>query len=123
MINSALKLIGALPVNVGKAISAKTADIASVSMSNLPGPSCPVYWPVGGQDEDTSKIGLVASVHFATSPPFHFGPLLSVISYCGTFYVSVSARDELLSQSDLEWITGPGMREAADQLLASSIHR
>jgi hypothetical protein len=119
VINAALRLMGSLPVSVGKRISGATADIASVSMSNLPGPNCPVYWPVG-ISEDLSGAGLVDSVYFATSPPFHFGPLVSVISYCGSFFMSISARDEVLPQQDLDWIVSEGLRKATDELLSAS---
>ena len=114
VINTTLKLLGSLPIAIGKTVSTYTADVASVSMSNLIGPNSPVYWPV--IDSDVTGSGLVDSVYFATSPPFRYGPLVSVISYCGTFYLSLSARDSLLTKSDLDWISGEGITLALNEL-------
>lgn len=115
VINTALKLIGSLPVEIGKAVSAVSADTASVSMSNLPGPNAPVYWPVG-DDRATDHSGIVEEVYFITSPPFHFGPLVSVISYCGELFVSLSARESVFSHKDLSQIINEDLTFAITSL-------
>ena len=115
VINTTLRMLGSLPTKIGKRIAKQTADIASASLSNLIGPSAPVYWPV--DNSDVTGSGLVDSVFFATSPPFRFGPLVSVISYCGTLYLSVSARDSLLTKQDLDWITAKGLLNAVNDFL------
>jgi diacylglycerol O-acyltransferase len=115
VINTALRMLGSLPVNIGKKLAKVAADNASVSISNLIGPSAPVYWPVSG--DDISGAGLIDSVYFATSPPFRFGPLVSVISYCGTLYFSFSARDSLLNKQDLDWIVTEGLSQAVNEFL------
>jgi hypothetical protein len=117
VINTALRILGSLPLSIGKKVAKATADIASVSMSNLIGPNAPVYWPASGSDIEGA--GLVDSIYFATSPPFRFGPLVSVISYCGTLYFSISAREGLLSKDDLDWITQVGISNAVDELASS----
>ena len=105
VINRALNVIGKVPVWFGKIIARNTANMASVSMSNLAGPMAPVVWPVdAGEPATSSCAGEIKSIHFVTSPPFQFGPLVSVISYNGKFFMSVSAREDLLSQSDLDEI-------------------
>jgi hypothetical protein len=115
VINWALRLIGSLPVYLGKLVSQATADTASVSMSNLPGPSAPVHWPVG-RDGDTYGSGIIKEVYFATSPPFHFGPLISIISYNGRFYITMSARSSLLSNQDLNSILNEDLTTALESL-------
>ena len=116
VVNAALRVIGSLPVAVGEVISAVSADLASMSMSNLPGPSAPVHWPVARESTDVGSAGIVKEVYFVTSPPFHFGPLVSVISYCGQFYFSISARDDVLTQSELDSIIGVHLEQAATEL-------
>ena len=115
VINTTLRLLGSLPISLSKQVSKATADVASVSMSNLIGPNAPVYWPVS--EGNTAGSGLVDSVYFATSPPFRFGPLVSIMSYCGTFYLSISARDSLLSKKDLDWITCEAIKLAIAELV------
>lgn len=115
VINTALKLIGSLPVEIGKAVSAVSADTASVSMSNLPGPNAPVYWPVG-DDQATDHSGLVEELYFISSPPFHLGPLVSIISYCGELFGSLSARESVLSRKDLSQIINEDLSIAITSL-------
>ena len=119
VINVALKFIGLLPIGLGKRIARITADMASVSMSNMAGPVKPVIWPVipGETIIDSTINPAIRSIHFATSPPFHFGPLVSVMSYCGYFHISISARDEVLSHSDLQAILSEIPNAAKDLLL------
>lgn len=114
VINRVLHLIGSIPISIGKKLAKLSADMASVSISNMAGPTAPIIWPVssvGGQ-------GSVKSIYFATSPPFHFGPLVSVMSYCGKFHISISARADLFSRSDLREILSE-VSNAARKLLYS----
>ena len=105
VINMALYLIGSLPVWLGKRISALAADKASASISNMAGPSGKLVWPVPTPESrgnsTPSGSGVVESVYFATSPPFHYGPLFSLLTYHGRVYISVSARSELFTQDEL----------------------
>jgi hypothetical protein len=106
VINMALYLIGRLPVWLGKRISALAADKASVSISNMAGPTSKLVWPIPPPDARSNRTaypgsGVVDSVYFATSPPFHYGPLFSLLTYHGNIYISVSARAELFSQQEL----------------------
>lgn len=102
VINRALFLIGMLPVCLGKRISAIAADKASVSISNMAGPLEKLVWPVPPPSKRGSNVypgsGIVDSVYFATSPPFRYGPLFSLLTYHGKVFVSVSARAELFSR-------------------------
>ena len=109
IINKALWALGSVPLWMGKKIAAQMADYASVSLSNLVGPKVPVNWP-------SPSDAHVDAIYFATSPPFRFGPLVSVISYSGTFYFSISARASLLSQKSLDWILNEGLQEALVEL-------
>jgi hypothetical protein len=88
-------------------------------MSNLPGPNSMVYWPVSGKEDDSFPTGLVDSVFFVTSPPFRFGPLVSVISYNGVFHFSISARASVLSQKALDWILTEGLETAVRDIEAA----
>ena len=97
VINWALRLIGSLPVSMGKFLSLRTADKASISMSNLAGPNQQVRWPVGLPGE----APIIESIHFVTSPPFHFGLLASFLSYDGKFFVSLSARAQMFEETEL----------------------
>ena len=105
VINMALYLIGSLPVWLGKRISVVAADSASASISNMAGPTQKLVWPVPHPDSRQSETypgaAEVESVYFATSPPFHYGPLFSLLTYHGNVYISVSARAELFSQEEL----------------------
>ena len=106
IINIALYLIGLLPVWLGKRISALAADKASCSISNMAGPTHKLVWPVPRPEERTADTsdhgcGVVKSVFFATSPPFHYGPLFSLLTYHGNVYVSVSGRAEIFTKDEL----------------------
>jgi len=112
VINKALKCIGRLPRRLGKCISAQTADKASVSMSNLVGPTSQVQWPVN----ESSGGWPIESLHFATSPPFHFGPLFSVLSYNNGFYLSIAARADMLSSEELNVLANQSFVDAVEAL-------
>jgi hypothetical protein len=109
IINKALWALGSVPLWLGKKIAAQMADYASVSFSNLVGPKVPVHWP-------SPSDAHVDAIYFATSPPFRFGPLVSVISYSGTFYFSLSARASLLPRESLDWILSEGLQQALAEL-------
>jgi hypothetical protein len=103
IINGALAVIGSVPTYLGKLVAPLTADAASISFSNMIGPSEKVYWPVPPEGDigDLSEVGIIDTIHFATSPPFHYGPLVSILSYDGKFYSTISAREDMFSHSEL----------------------
>ena len=89
-----------------------SADKASMSMSNLVGPRERVCWPTS----DSGSGWEVQSVYFATSPPFRFGPLISIISYDNVFCVSMAARSDMLSAKELHRIVDTELVNAVVQL-------
>jgi len=116
IINTALALIGSLPTWLGKLIAPLTADAASVSFSNMMGPTEKVYWPVT-PGAATHDYGVIESIFFATSPPFHYGPLVSILSYDGIFFSTISARADMFSHEELIKILNIYLPAAIDTLV------
>ena len=112
VINGVLKCLGSVPLCIGKFVAGISADKASMSMSNLVGPRERVCWPTS----DSGSGWEVQSVYFATSPPFRFGPLISIISYDNVFCVSMAARSDMLSAKELHRIVDTELVNAVVQL-------
>jgi diacylglycerol O-acyltransferase / wax synthase len=111
VINTALRTIGKLPIGIGKVVAPMTADCASLSVSNIAGPTEQVRWPSG-------KGGVVDTIHFATSPPFRYGLLVSVITYNDNVYMTLSARGSMLTSADLTEIANKHIRSSFEKLIA-----
>lgn len=117
--NKLLKLIGSLPFKLLWPLRRILMDKISTSISNFPGPTHPIKFPVapdGGTNRTELGVGVIKDVYFLVAPPMSFGPYVTIISYSGRMYLSIAVAKNLMPQSMVTELVNDKIPQAFSKL-------